>query len=340
MNSVFIWRVLSIIGLIGKSRPLSVTEKKSPAFSLKTVRRKTIFLILAAIVSVLIVGLILFSKTEQSRQFAKNLIEQRLNSIPNFHISLGEIRGSIISTVEIDDIEVKIDGESFVEIEKLSTNYSIPLLYSIISRKKLYLSNTEIHGLKLLLEKDRSGLWNFKKLKGEEGTAERPREKRISLIFANNRIRDSRVSIRDHTRDKLWEFDLVEESLFSINIVELTKRIELDAKDVNFDYVSRRIRIRNLRGEIEIASWDCVFKDAGFEIEGVPIRGSGTAKGLRNPEFDMTVYLDGIGINGKGELNLQAKTKVKMHSVDNLVGTMEISTPDLVPKRPAALDRP
>ncbi len=283
---------------------------------------------MAAVVSALIVGLLLFSKTEQSRQYAKNLIEQRLNSIPNFHISLGEIRGSIISTMEIDDIEVKIAGKSFIEIEKLSTNYSIPLLYSIISRKKLYLSNTEVHGLKLLLEKDRSGVWNFKKLKNEDKTAERPQEKRISLIFANNRVRNSRVSITDHTRDKVWEFDLVEESLFSINIVELTKKLELDAKDVNFDYVSPRIRIRNLKGEIEIASWNCVFKDAGFKVEGVPIRGDGTARNLRNPEFDMTVYLDALGINGKGELNLQAKTKVKMHSVDNLVGTVEVSTPD------------
>ena len=283
---------------------------------------------MAAVVSALIVGLLLFSKTEQSRQYAKNLIEQRLNSIPNFHISLGEIRGSIISTMEIDDIEIKIAGESFIEIEKLSTNYSIPLLYSIISRKKLYLSNTEVYGLKLLLEKDRRGVWNFKKLKNEDKTAERPQEKRISLIFANNRIRNSRVSISDHTRDKVWEFDLVEESVFSINIVELTKKLELDAKDVNFDYVSPRIRIRNLRGEIEIASWNCVFKDVGFKVEGVPIRGSGTARNLRNPEFDMTVYLDALGINGKGELNLQAKTKVKMHSVDNIVGTMEVLTPD------------
>ncbi len=283
---------------------------------------------MAAVVSALIVGLLLFSKTEQSRQYAKNLIEQRLNSIPNFHISLGEIRGSIISTMEIDDIEIKIAGESFIEIEKLSTNYSIPILYSIISRKKLYLSNTEVYGLKLLLEKDRRGVWNFKKLKNEDKTAERPQEKRISLIFANNRIRNSRVSISDHTRDKVWEFDLVEESVFSINIVELTKKLELDAKDVNFDYVSPRIRIRNLRGEIEIASWNCVFKDAGFKVEGVPIRGSGTARNLRNPEFDMTVYLDALGINGKGELNLQAKTKVKMHSVDNIVGTMEVLTPD------------
>ena len=283
---------------------------------------------MAAVVSALIVGLLLFSKTEQSRQYAKNLIEQRLNSIPNFHISLGEIRGSIISTMEIDDIEIKIAGESFIEIEKLSTNYSIPILYSIISRKKLYLSNTEVYGLKLLLEKDRRGVWNFKKLKNEDKTAERPQEKRISLIFANNRIRNSRVSISDHTRDKVWEFDLVEESVFSINIVELTKKLELDAKDVNFDYVSPRIRIRNLRGEIEIASWNCVFKDAGFKVEGVPIRGSGTARNLRNPEFDMTVYLDALGINGKGELNLQAKTKIKMHSVDNIVGTMEVLTPD------------
>ena len=273
-------------------------------------------------------GLFLFSQTEQSRQYAKNLIEQRLNSIPNFHISLGNIEGSIISTMEIDDIEVKIAGESFIKIEKLSTNYSIPLLYSIISRKKLYLSNTEIHGLELLLEKDRSDVWNFKKLKDEDKTAEGPQEKRISLIFANNRIRDSRVSISDRTRDKVWEFDLVEESLFSINIVELTKRIELDAKDINFDYVSPRIRIRNLRGKIDIASWDCVFEDAGFKVEGVPIRGSGIARGLRNPEFDMTVYFDALGINGKGEVNLQAKTKLKMHSVDNLVGTMEVSTRD------------
>ena len=42
----------------------------------------------------------------------------------------------------------------------------------------------------------------------------------------------------------------------------------------------------------------------------------------------MTVYLDALGINGKGELNLQAKTKVKMHSLDNMVGTMEVSTRD------------
>ena len=291
-------------------------------------RKRTIFFILVAVIFVLLAGLFLFSQTEQSRIYAKNLLEQRLNSIPNFHISLGDIRGSIISTMEIDDIEVKIAGEDFIEIEKLSTNYSIPLLYSIISRKKLYLSNTEIRGLRLLLEKDRSGLWNFKKLKGEEGTAERQREKRMSLIFANNRIRDSRVSIRDHTRDKLWEFDLVEESLFSINIVELTKKIELDAKDVNFNYVSPTIRIRNLRGEIDIASWNCVFKDAGFKLEGVPIRGHGTARNLRNPEFDMTVHFDSLGINGKGELNLQAETKVKMHSRDNLVGTMELSARD------------
>lgn len=282
---------------------------------------------MAAVICVLVVGLFLFSQTEQSRQYAKNLIEQRLNSIPNFHISLGNIEGSIISTMEIDNIEVKIAGESFMKIEKLSTNYSIPLLYSIISRKKLYLSNTRIHGLKLFLEKDRSGLWSFKKLKGEDKTAEGPQEKRISLIFANSRIRDSRVSIVDRTRDKIWEFDLVEESLFSINIVELTKKIELDAKDINFDYVSPRIRIRNLKGKIDIASWDCVFEDAGFKVEGVPLRGSGIARGLRNPEFDMTVYFDSLGIGGKGELNLQAKTKIKMHSVDNMVGTMEISTP-------------
>ena len=281
---------------------------------------------MTAVICVCALGLFLFSQTEQSRQYAKNLIEKRLNSIPNFHISLGDIRGSIISTMEIDDIEVKIAGESYMKIKKLSTNYSIPLLYSIISKKKLYLSDTEIQGLEVLLSKDSRGVWDFKKLKNEDKTAKDPQGERISLIFANNRIRDSHITIIDRERDKLWEFDLVEESLFSINVIELTKKIELDAKDINFDYASRGIRIRNLKGKIDIASWDCVFKDAGFKVQGVPIRGSGIARSLRNPEFDMTVYFDGLGINGKGEVNLQAKTKVKMHSVDNLVGTMEVST--------------
>ncbi len=289
-------------------------------------RRKTIFFIFTAVICVLVLGLFLFSQTEQSRQYAKNLIEQRLNSIPNFHISLGNVEGSIISTMEIEDIEIKIGGESFVKIEKLSTNYSIPLLYSIISRKRLYLSDTQIQGLSLLLAKDSRGVWNFKKLKNEDKTAEDPQRERISLTFANNRIRDSRIMIVDRTRDKAWEFDMVQESLFSINIIELTKKVELDAKDINFDYVSPRIRIRNLKGKIDIASWDCVFEDAAFKVEGVPVRGSGIVRSLRNPEFDMTVYFDALGINGEGEVNLQAKTKVKMHSLDNMVGTMEVST--------------
>ena len=305
-----------------------MTEEKSPAFSLKTVRRRTIFFIFTAVICILVVGVFLFSQTEQSRQYAKNLIERRLNSIPNFHISLGNIEGSIISTMEIDDIEIEIAGESYMKIDKLSTNYSIPLLYSIISRKKLYLSDTEIQGLRVFLAKDSQGVWDFKKLKNKDKTAEGPQGERISLIFANNRIRDSRITIVDRTRDKVWEFDLVEESLFSINIIELTKKIELDAKDINFDYVSPRIRIRNLKGKIDIASWDCVFEDAGFKVEGVPIRGSGIVRSLRNPEFDMTAYFDTLGINGKGEVNLQAKTKVKMHSLDNMVGTMEVSTRD------------
>ncbi|MYE61227.1 MAG: hypothetical protein F4235_04130, partial [Candidatus Dadabacteria bacterium] len=101
-------------------------------------RRRTIFFIFTAVICGLVLGLFLFSQTEGSRQYAKNLIERRLNSIPNFHISLGDIEGSIISTLEINDIEVKIAGESYMKIEKLSTNYSIPLLYSMISRKKLY----------------------------------------------------------------------------------------------------------------------------------------------------------------------------------------------------------
>ncbi len=274
---------------------------------------------------ILIFGIFLFSQNERSLLYVKNLLEQRLNSIPNFEIGIGNIEGSIISTVEMKDVEVKVAGEGFIEIEKLSIDYSLPFLFSSILKNRLYLSKTRIEGLNLTLVKDEAGVWNFKKLKNQPENDSGPKEPPITLVFKDSKIQNSQVSIADKQKNKLWEFDLLEESLFSIKIVELTKKLEINAKDVNFDYVSPRIRIRNLNGKIDIASWNCVFKNAGFTVENIPVRGSGVITNLRKPKFDMTVDLDAVKIDGLGELNFRAKTNVKMYSRDNLVGEMDIS---------------
>ena len=285
-------------------------------------RPRTVLLILLSLLSLALIGLFLFSRTDTAKTYVKTLLERRLNDIPNFEISIGDMRTAAVSRIEIKDVEVRIAGEKFASVERLSTDYSVPLLYSVISRSRIRLSNTEIEGLSLVLSRDGAGTWNFKRLKRNDGEEKDPEERKISIAFENNSIRDSRVSIDDRLRGRLLEFDLVGESLFSVTLVELTKKVELRARDVNFDYASSGIRIRNLGGKMDFASWNCEFEDAGFSVQGVPVRGSGRITNLREPLFETTVFLEGVGLNGNGELNIRAETDLKMRSLDDMTGTV------------------
>ncbi len=288
-------------------------------------KRKTVFLIVIAVVFLLALGIFLFSKTETSSRYTKNLIERSLSFIPNFEINIGSIE--ILPKLRMEDVKVKIAGEHFLTIERLSTNYSVNFISSLLFRKKLYLSDTEIDGLDLLLKKDKTGMWNFKKLKRTESETkpENPNHARTTLVFSDTTIRDSHVLLVDQQRERKWEFDLVQESLFSVSIVELKKRVELAAESINFNYVSPEIKIRNLRGKIDFESWNCMFSDSGFTLEGIPMRGDGIVRNLKKPDFDMTVYLDSLQLGSVAEINIAAETKVKMHSLDDLDGTVEIS---------------
>ncbi len=287
--------------------------------------RKTGFFIVMTVVSVLVLGIFLFSKTETSSRYMKNLLERSLSFIPNFEINIGDME--VFPKLRMKDVEVKIAGEQFLTIERLTTTYSVNLISSLVFGKKLYLSDTEIDGLDLLLEKDKAGVWNFKKLKRAESEKEpeKPDRIRTTVVFSDTAIRNSRVLLADRQRERKWEFDLVGESVFSLSIVELKKRVELTAENINFNYVSPEIRIRNLRGKIDFESWNCMFSDSGFSLEGVPLRGDGIIRNLKKPEFDMTVYLDSLQLGSAAEINIKAETKVNMHSLDDLEGAVQVS---------------
>ena len=291
-------------------------------------RPKTVFLILFSLFSLALLGLFLFSKTETAREYVRAVVERRLNDIPNFEISIGDMGTAAVSRIEMENVEVRIAGEDFASIERISTDYSIPLLYSVISRREIRLSNTEIDGLRLLLSRNEAGTWNFKKLKREDAPREEPERRKPNLVFENNAVRSSRVSIDDRLRGRFLEFDLVEESLFSVTLVELTGKVELRARDVNFDYASSGIRVRNLGGKMDFASWNCAFEDAEFSVQDVPLRGSGTITNLREPLFRTTVFLGPVGLNGSGELRLRAETDVRMRSLDDMSGTARVEAVD------------
>lgn len=292
---------------------------------------RTVFLILASVIFITAGGLFLFSRTERAREIAKNLIERNLNEIDGFDIRIGEIRAESFSRIEIKDLEARIEGENFLKIKKLSAGYSIPLLYSVPLHGKLHLSDTRVEGMELRLARDGSGTWNFSRLKTKGDPKANPQKRRISISFRENRVHDSGVTVTYVTREgkaAVKRFRFVDESLFSLNLVELTRKVEIQARGVNFDYASSGVRIRDLSGKIDIASWDCELEDVRLALQGVPLEGNGTIRNLRAPEFDVKVIPDPLKWGGRGKISLVAQADVKMHSPDNMTGTIRVATLD------------
>lgn len=294
-------------------------------------RIRTVFLILASVIFITLAGLFLFSKTERAREITKDLIEKNLNEIDGFDVRIGKISTEPFSRIEINDLEAKIEGQDFLKIKKLSTGYSIPLLYSVLLHGKLHMSDTTVEGMELRLTRDGNKTWNFSRLKKKGGPKKNPHKRRISVHFRKNKISDSGVTVTYLTPEgdtAIKRFEFVDESLFSLNLVELTKKVEIQARGVNFDYASSGVRIRDLSGKIDIASWDCELENIRLALQGVPLAVSGTIKNLKAPKFDTKVILDQLEMGGRGKINLLAQVDVKMHSPDNMTGIVKVSTPD------------
>ncbi|NIP30190.1 MAG: hypothetical protein GTO02_19805, partial [Candidatus Dadabacteria bacterium] len=237
---------------------------------------------------------------------------------------IGKLSGNLINKLELTDVILTIEDQPFVTINKISTNYSLPLLISLISRGDIPLRNTRIDGLKINIVKDFNGIWNYDKI-GDKKEKHIDTKHSISIFSKNNRIINSSLQISDLAKDESMEFNIVNESLFSANLIGINKKFEIDIRNLNFDYHPHNIQIRNLKTNLILAGSNCVFKNTKMFFNGISVIGQGIINNFEEPQFNLSAYFDDIGPKNFGKFNVYVKSNGKMHSLDNIDATMELS---------------
>ncbi len=290
-----------------------------------------IFCLLVLIITFL--GIYLFLQTDRSRELVRKTIENAASFTPNFKMTIGELSGNLINSMEAKNVEITIGGETFARADRISTSYSIPLILSVITRGDIPLYNTEVDGLQINIIKDKDGIWNYKKVRdGEDksdiekssGKKEKKRS-RISLFLKNNKANSGNVKIENQQTGKLLEFRIAEQSLFSINLIGMNKRFEIEGYDINVDWLPKDIRFRNFSTDALLSGQNIVFKNTKGSVQGIEVAGQGIVNDFKRPEFNFSAYFNNLTPGDYGTFNIYTKARGKLVSKNNLDATVDLS---------------
>lgn len=298
--------------------------------------RKKFLIFCLVILTTAFLGIYLFLQTDKSREFVKTTIENAVSYTPNFKMTIEELSGNLINSMEARNVEITIGGETFVRADRISTSYSIPLILSVITRGDIPLYNTQVDGVEVNIIKHKDGRWNYQKIRDRKSENEisEPQQKKekkrskFSLFLKNNKANGGSIKIINQEKDSLLEFKIAGQSLFSVNLIGMNKRFEIEGYDVNVDWLPKGIRFRNFSTNALLAGQNIAFTETKGEVQGIEVAGQGIVNDFRRPEFNFSAYFNNLSPGDIGKFNIYTKSKGKLVSKDNLDATIDLSLID------------
>ncbi|MGH8514176.1 MAG: hypothetical protein ACREV8_09605, partial [Gammaproteobacteria bacterium] len=128
-------------------------------------------LIASAVLLLVIVGLVLYSRTEGFRDRLRDEVVAALNESVRGQIGLGRVQGSIWSNLVLSDLSVRYRGKVLLAAPHISVSYRLlPLL-----RGRVEIDSLGVVGVVVRAKQDTQGHWNLaealspRKLEAEEG---------------------------------------------------------------------------------------------------------------------------------------------------------------------------
>ena len=292
---------------------------------MNSILNKSLIIIISLLI-ILVLSIYIFIQTNTFKNILVSTINSTVNSAIDQEFNISSIEGNIISNITFNDIELIVDGKTFLKIDRLSTEYSLPLLISVIFRGDIPLNNTELIGTEINLYRSPDGIWNFDRIKEKEEKKEEDDDNKglVNLYLNNSVIDDLTLTVDDDTRDDFLEFNIYE-SHFSIDLIGLYKKFNLISDDINADFNKLDMKARNLKMEALITKDNIVFKNLDTVLNGFNIQGQGAVNNFGSPEFRVSVYVDEYEPATLGTLNFYIKTDGKMYETDNIVAEAELS---------------
>ncbi|MGI9534253.1 MAG: translocation/assembly module TamB domain-containing protein [Thermodesulfobacteriota bacterium] len=292
---------------------------------MKSILSKSLIIIIILLMA-LIISVYIFIQTYYFKNLLKTTINRAVNSAIDQQFTIGSIKGNIISNIKFEDIQFIVEGETFLKIDQLSTEYSLPLLISVLFRGDIPLQNTKLTGAEINLIRNKNGVWNFDEIKKDKNKKDDKDDKNIANLFLNNStIGDLKLVIDDDFKDDFLEF-YIYESKFTIDLIGLYKKFILTADDINADFNKLGgLKARNLKANAVITKHNITFKNLSTFINGMEIQGQGIVNNFKSPDFKVSVYLNEYKPNDIGVFNAYLKTDGKMYETSNIVAEAELS---------------
>jgi len=292
---------------------------------MNSILNKSLIIIISLLI-ILVLSIYIFIQTNYFKKILISTINSTVNSAIDQEFRISGIEGNIISNITFKNIELIVDDKPLLKIDELSTNYSLPLLISVLFRGDIPLNNTRLIGTEINLYRHPNGVWNFDRIKEKDNKDDDKEEKKglVNLYLNNTFIDDLVLTVDDDTRDDYLEF-YVFDSSFSIDLIGLYKKFNLISDDINANFNKLDMKARNLRMEALITKDNIVFKNLDTVLNGFNLEGQGVVNNFGSPEFRVSVFIDNYQPNDIGTLNFYIKTNGKMYETDNILAEADFS---------------
>ena len=280
-------------------------------------RRKILYtvLIFFAVVIILLVGVYFITQTQQFRDFARRTAESIVSSTTGQEFTIGSLEGNFFHNIKLKDVSFVVEGESFVSVNEVSLDYSIPEMLdgSLLFSKVIPIHDIIIEGLKVNLIKFENGEWNFTKIgKDEEKDEKKDNDKEKgfpdwTVILTQFLLTNGEINIDDRESGKLSKFT-VPEIDFSINLIDIYRQIELDVKNADLYATSPELRVEGLSVKALYSEEKAQIDDLRVVIDGSEIKLNAKAEDLQtSPDFSFDAEVLDYEVENLGKMSVKTK---------------------------------
>jgi hypothetical protein len=278
------------------------------------------------------------TQTQFFRERLRSFALTELDSLLDADVSLGEIRGNLISGFSIDSVSIRVQNHLFVTAERLNIRYDV---FEIPS-KKINVNVLTLVRPQIALLRGRDSVWNFERIvrPTPDDPASTPFDwpiavGRFEIIGGTMRLIDSAsLAETDHVFTDSYFVEYHNFAVRNLNLLVTAvlvtpteKRAKISA--LSFDSGAPDVHLKKLSGEFRVTTHEAVVKNMVLQTSRSDLRLDATMK-----DIDLLGGIELSDLKSKPvELSLRTKDldfgelKRFIHQLDFLEGRL---TADIV----------
>lgn len=280
-------------------------------------RRKILLtvLIFFILVIILLVGAFFFTQTQYFRDFARRTTESIVSSTTGQEFTIGSLEGNFFNNIKLTDVSFKVEGESFVTVQEVSLDYSIPQMLdgSLLLSKIIPIYDLKINGLDVNMVKYEDGTWNFAKIGNKEEKEKKTAQEKETtfpdwnIILEQFLLKDGEIKIEDRQGNKISKYTIPEIDM-SVNLIDIYREIDLNLKNADVYATSPNLRVEGLSAKAFYSQEKADIENLSVLLNGSEIKLNGKASDLdTSPEFSYDFSVQNYVLENLGTVSVNTK---------------------------------